>query len=263
MRKMLIVVVSGGVVLAAVIGLVWGSVSSAGRSPSAAVSSASAEKKSAPTPVASSSAPPAATPVPSSSPSRPPSSGVVDPTVVDRGLVPEPITTDPVAYGIAAARALVSFDATRISRDQFAQYISSWFGNDPRYGKNSAVLRDTRARKADVVFDRIIGDTERWNTLAIDKSVLTAVHTGAVKLDGDHVEPTPEEIRSLVKAGFHLVTVELNVTTTGLQGTQPMSITDPLRVTMQINCRKSLPVGDTPQITGDCKIIQYMAEPSL
>jgi hypothetical protein len=274
LRTVSVAVLSGGVVAAAVIGLVWGlalnSTQPAAVEPPSAVSASEdgASENGASEDNASAATPAPSEPAPSASgtaapPATSSSTGFVDASVSDKGLVPEPITSDAVSYGVEAARALVSFDATRVSRDQFAAYITTWLGNDPRYGNNAAVLRDARSRKADVIFTSIIGNSDRWAALGADKSVLTAVPSGEVKLDYDHVDPDPQEIRELIATGFHLVTVPLDVTTTAVQAGQPIAITEPITVTMQINCADSLPVGDTGQVSGDCKIIQYMTEPTL
>jgi hypothetical protein len=188
---------------------------------------------------------------------------VVGLSVAERGLVPEPITSDAVAYGIEAARALVSFDTTQVSRDQFREYIATWVGEDSRYGNDPAELQETRAGKLEVIYNRIIGNSERWTGLGLAKSVLNAVQTGVVKVDYDHVNSQPGEFDELIAGGYHTVTVELDVTTTAVQGGEAMVVTEPLTVSMQINCSASLPVGDTPQVTGDCKIIQYLPEPRI
>lgn len=270
-RNIVTLILCGGLVGGAVVGLVWGAAADVGSArPSAQTDAVSVAPSEAPSPAASAS--PAAAPStsstsapadPSATPAPAVEGAVVDASAVDRGLVPEPVTRDPAAYGIQAARALVSFDTTRVSRDQFRDYIASWVGNDPRYGTDPAVLRDTRARKLDVIDTRIIGDSSRWEELALDKSVITAEPTGVMKVDYDHVEPRPDEIGALVGAGFHLVTVELTVTTTGTQGGQPMAISTPLTVSMQIDCRGSLPVGSTPQVSGDCKVVQFLPKPTI
>jgi hypothetical protein len=272
-KTVIVAALSGGVVALAIVGLIWGVAAGASGTPeSPAAESSTAGVVATGAPAADPTEVPTGTDGPATDGQDPSSAGsssaaraagVVDASVTERGLVAEPITDDPVAYGVEAARALVSFDTTRVSREQFARYISGWLGNDPRYGKDPALLKDARSRKIDVVLSRIIGNSERWTDLGLDKSVLTAVPTGAVTLDYQHVEPSSEEIRTLISGGFHLVTVELNVTTTAVQAGLPISITEPVLVTMQINCTKSLPVGDTPQVTGDCKVIQYMTEPTL
>jgi hypothetical protein len=269
-KTMLVAVLSGGVVAAALVGLLWAVVGNASRSVDSAPPSQSGvaggrSQAGAESGTDTGLQAPTVSVEPSASPTSTvsPSGGTVNPSVSELGLVPEPITTDPVAYGIEAARALVSFDTTRVSRNQFAAYIATWLGNDPRYGRDSALMRDAHARKTDVIFSRIIGNTERWTALGVDKSVLTAVQTGVAKIDYDHVEPDPQEIRTLISSGFHLVTIELNVTTTAVQGGQPIAIIEPLLVTMQINCRGSLPAAKSVQVSGDCKVIQYMTEPTL
>lgn len=87
----------------------------------------------APTPSATTGGTASADPTTSAEPDPDPSDEVVDPTVADRGWTPEPITTDADAYIRAALAAASTFDTTRSTREDWLDYLDTWFTPDTRF----------------------------------------------------------------------------------------------------------------------------------
>ena len=89
---------------------------------------------------------PGSTPVPGSTagagaPSAPeptaPTGVFVDPAATERGWTPEPITTDPEIYIRAALEAASTFDTTKSSREEWLDYLDTWFTPDTRYASDA------------------------------------------------------------------------------------------------------------------------------
>ena len=57
----------------------------------------------------------------------------VDPTAVERGWTPEPITADPETYIRAALESASTFDTTKSTREEWLDYLDKWFTPDTRY----------------------------------------------------------------------------------------------------------------------------------
>lgn len=185
---------------------------------------------------------------------------VVDSTVTERGLVAQPITTDMRQYAVEAAKALVTVDATKVDRTQFKEYIAGWVGYDQRYGTDLSELESVRSDRLNEIYNRLIGDSSRWDLLARDDSVIFGSSTGEIKVDYDHATFDEGSLDDLMAIGLHTITVGLDITTRAEQGGNAIEVVDPLSVSMQIQCRGSYPVPATAQVLGDCTVIRYFPE---
>lgn len=202
---------------------------------------------------ATSSAEPTATP-------GDPRGEVVDSAVTEQGLVAQPITPDMRKYAIEAAKALVTVDSTKVDRTQFKDYIAGWVGYDQRYGTELSELESVRSDRLNEIYNRLIGDTSRWDLLARDNSVIVGAFADDLKVDYDHATFDDGSLDELIAVGLHTITVGLEITTTADQGGNSLEITDPLSVSMQIQCKGSYPVPPTTQAPGDCTVIRYFPE---
>jgi hypothetical protein len=185
---------------------------------------------------------------------------VVDPAVTELGLVAQPITSDIQQYAIEAARALVTVDSTKIDRKEFKEYIAGWVGYDQRYGTDLSELESVRDDRLNEIYNRIIGDSSRWDLLARDDSVLVGRHTGVVRMDYDHATFDEGSLNDLIAIDLHTVTVDLDITTTAEQSGNPIEVVNPLSVSMQIQCEGSYPAPPTTQVPGNCTVIRYFPE---
>ncbi|QAV70030.1 hypothetical protein ESZ53_06030 [Salinibacterium sp. UTAS2018] len=185
---------------------------------------------------------------------------VVDSTVTEQGLVAQPITDDMREYAIEAAKALVTVDSTKVDRTQFKEYIAGWVGYDQRYGTELSELESVRSDRLNEIYNRLIGDTSRWDLLARDNSVIVGAFADDLKVDYDHATFDDGSLDDLIAVDLHTITVGLEITTTADQSGNSLEITDPLSVSMQIQCKGSYPVPPTTQAPGDCTVIRYFPE---
>lgn len=246
-RRWIALIAAALVGLVVVIGVVW----------SLAIA---ASDSSSPQPTESAPGDEESLPADSTGTPRDPQTDVVDPTVTEIGLVAQPITSDLKTYATEAAKAVVTVDATKVDRKGFMDYIAGWVGYDQRYGTDIDELERIREVRLDEIYSEVIGDTARWDSLARDESVLVAEPTGTVKVDYDHVSIQAGSLDESIAGGLHTVTVDLAVETTAEQSGNPIEVTDPLSITMQIQCDGSFPVPPTPQKSGDCTVIRYFSE---
>src|SRR5690349_2598761 len=70
---------------------------------------------------------------PRASGSPQPGDDVVDQSAVSKGWTAEPLTTDAETYARAALEVASTFDTTRASREEWLDYIDTWFTPDTRY----------------------------------------------------------------------------------------------------------------------------------
>lgn len=198
--------------------------------------------------------PPTAAPTPV--PTVVPGGVVVDPTVTERGFLPEPITTDWHAYGIAAALAGSSYDTTRATREQLLQYLASWHTLDPRYDLVSD-QQDALQGKLDELNQRVIVPAAEWSAQAENDVVVTAQQDGAVLVDYDHLSVRPGALDALIAAGYHTVTTSIVADYSGRDATHYQ---ERFTVSVQVLCGGTTPAAGSGQTSADCKLIRFFPE---
>lgn len=247
-RKIVAIVVSAFVVLACVIGLIIGAGLQA------------QNPKPDPT------TPPTAGATVEPSPTQPPAppGSFVDSSVTELGWVPEPITASIKDYGVAAARAITTYDTTLATRKQFLDYLATWHTENGRL--SSAEDREQqRNAYLDELRNRVIIPDKEWTRQALDKTVVTAKAQDPVKIDYDLLGPAPGSLDKLIAGGFHTVTVDLVIKYTMQEPStgEDLSYENRVTVSMQLQCGNSIPVEGSGQRPEDCKLIRFFPEPML
>ena len=189
---------------------------------------------------------------PSASPST--SSGaedLVDPTVADRGWVPEPITEDRDLYIRAALAAAGTFDTQLANRDEWVAWLKTWFTPSPLYeDPNDAA--DQMARYQSELDQSVLLPQATWDDLAADEGRVAANVTGAIEyLDLPETDAVD----------VWTATADVVMTYTRRSGDEESSFQDTVRVTVQVICGgASIPVPGSAQRPGDCKVVRYFDE---
>ena len=115
-RGMLWAVIGGLVLVAGIIAIIVASVLSQS-APTPSPSDSSSQGPNDPSPTAS----------------APQGDEFVDPAAADRGWRPEPITTDAEPYIRAALESASTFDTQKSTREEWLDYLDTWFTPDTRY----------------------------------------------------------------------------------------------------------------------------------
>lgn len=196
-------------------------------------------------------------PEPSNSASSPPEtpgpSAVVDPNAADAGWLPEPITTDPELYARAALAAASTFDTTLGTRDEWLDYLDTWFTPDTRY--TNPVDRAARMKASQLELRQgVVVPQEMWDSIAQQDGRVTAEVPGAVTLTN-----VPED----VSGDMRIATAEAELTFTQSDGSGgEASYLEAVRVSVQVLCGEaSVPTPGTAQQAGHCKVVRYFTEP--
>lgn len=197
---------------------------------------------------------------PSSAPSTEPSSpastapgAVVDPSVSEKGWTPEPITTDAGLYMARALEAAATFDTQKGDRDEWLRYLDSWFTPDTRYttpeDRDAALESSKLELRQSVVFPE-----DDWGSLAQEKGRVTAIVTRTV----DTVS-VPEDASGDMLIG----TADVALTFTRVDGDgAEHSYEEQVRVSVQVLCGlASVPTPGSDQRPGDCKVVRFFPEP--
>ncbi|MGC5225232.1 hypothetical protein ACPW96_21895 [Micromonospora sp. DT81.3] len=189
------------------------------------------------------------TPTPSST-ERP--GDIVDATAEDRGWTPEPITRDAEPYIRAALAAASTFDTTKATRDQWLEYLDSWFTPDTRYDEAD---RPARMRAAQLELRQgVVLPQQEWDSLAAEDGRVVAATAGEV----DFV-PVTEDPSGNMSIGTADVTLTFTRSDGG-DGTT--SYEESVRVSVQVLCGEgSVPTPNSAQQVGDCKVVRYFTEP--
>lgn len=177
----------------------------------------------------------------------------VDPAVSEHGWVPEPITTDPETYIRAALEAASTFDTTLSTREEWLDYLDSWFTPDTRY---TSEVDQKSAMDASQVELRtgVVLPQEEWDSLAREDGRVVA------KTNGDIVYvPVSDDASGDMSIGTSGVT--LTFTRSDGDGGDT-SYDEKVRVSVQVLCGPaSVPTPDSAQRAGDCKVVRYFTEP--
>ena len=203
-------------------------------------------------------------PTPSSSPGRTtadptsttsPTSGadVVDPSASDRGWVPEPVTTDAEAYVRAALAAAGTFDTTKSTYEEWIAYLGTWFTPDTRYTTEADRQAELEAAKLEMRQGVVLPEQE-WDSLAGEDGRMESVATGEVVFS-----PVPQDDSGDMTIGT--ADVSITFTRSDNEGNEN-SYVESTRVSVQVLCGSaSIPVPDSPQQAGDCKVVRFFTEP--
>lgn len=203
-----------------------------------------------PTPEPSDTAAPS---TPPSAPATPPPSDTVDPSVADYGWVPEPITTDADAYIRRALEAAATFDTQLGERDAWLTHLDTWFTPDTRY-TSDADQQDALDLARLILRQAVVLPESDWNSLASEAGRVSAAVDGEI----DYT-PVPEDPSRLMKIGTaDVILTFTRVDSDGVEHTYDERV----RVSVQVLCGgASVPVPDSDQRPGDCKVVRYFPEP--
>ncbi|GAA1645990.1 hypothetical protein GCM10009806_13800 [Microbacterium flavum] len=208
-----------------------------------------------PTPSATSNGTPSADPTTSGEPNPGPDPGgaVVDPTAADRGWTPEPITADADTYIRAALAAASTFDTTKSTREEWLDYLDTWFTPDTRF----TAAADQRAAMTDSQTELrqgVVLPQDEWDSLAGEDGRVVAVVTSDV---------TDVPVTDDGSGDMSIGTADVTLSFTRSDGSGgETSYDDHVRVSVQVLCGSaSVPTPDTDQRSGDCKVVRYFSEP--
>ncbi|TQK17736.1 hypothetical protein FBY40_0213 [Microbacterium sp. SLBN-154] len=178
---------------------------------------------------------------------------VVDESVIKRGLVPEPITTDPETYVRAALAAAGTFDTTKAEYEEWIAYLGTWFTPDTRYASEADRIAELEAAKLEMRQTVVLPEAE-WDSLAGEDGRVSAVTTGDVAFS-----PVPEDQSGDMSSG----TADITITFTRSDGAGgEVSYEEQTRLSVQVLCGEaSVPTPDSSQAAGDCKVVRLLSEP--
>ena len=207
--------------------------------------------QSAPAPIASPTTTSSSGESPTETPGR--ADAVVDPSAVDRGWTPEPITTDPETYIRAALEAASTFDTQASSREEWLAYLDAWFTPDTRYDDpvdQQSVLQASRTEMR----QGIVLPQQEWESLANEDGRVVAATRGPVIFVPVTQDPSGD---------MSIGTADVTLTFTRSDGSGgETSYEEQVRVSVQVLCGPaSVPTPDSGQRAGDCKVVRYFTEP--
>jgi len=182
-----------------------------------------------------------------------PTSQFVDPAASDNGWVPEPITTDAEIYIRAALEAASTFDTTKTTREEWLDFLDTWFTPDTRYTSEADQLAAMEASQVELR-QGVVLPQEEWDSLAGEDGRVVAKATG----DLAYV-PVSDDASGDMSIGTSDVTL-IFTRSDGSGG--ETSYDEQVRVSVQVLCGPaSVPTPDTAQHPGDCKVVRYFTEP--
>ena len=212
------------------------------------VASNLAQREPAPTP-----APDSGSTSPAPTTSEEPAGEFVDPTVSEMGWVPEPITTDADSYVRAALEAASTFDTTKSTREEWLDYLDTWFTPDTRYTSEADQRSAMEASQVELR-QGVVLPQEEWDSLAREDGRVVATATG----DLAYV-PASDDNSGDMSIGTSDVT--LTFTRSDGDGGET-SYEEQVRVSAQVLCGPgSVPTPDSAQRPGDCKVVRFFTEP--
>ncbi len=230
-------------------GLVWavagGLVAVAAVIVAAVVATNSSGDTAAPrTPPTASASPVAPLPTP-----LPDGDAVVDPTVVDSGWVPEPITTDAESYLRAAITAAGTVNTTLSTREDWVAYLDTWFTLDPRLEDADEQAAQTERYQL-TMRDAVVFPQQVWDSLAAQQGRVSAATAGEME-----IMPVPDYPGDDMFIGTtHVVLTFTEADAAGVEA----SYEEQVRVSAQVLCgEESIPTPGSAQAAGDCKLIRY------
>lgn len=200
---------------------------------------------------------PAETPTTSPTSSTPtteaPVGEVVDASVAERGWLSEPITTDREMYIRAALEAAATFDTQKSTREDWLDYLDTWFTTDTRYTSEADQLAAMEASQVELR-QGVVLPQEEWDSLANEDGRVVAAATGDV-----FYVPVTDDVSGDMSIGTSDVTLTF-ARSDGSGG--ETSYEEQVRVSVQVLCGPgSVPTPDSAQRAGDCKVVRYFTEP--
>lgn len=185
--------------------------------------------------------------------SEPPETAFVDPNAEDRGWTPEPITTDADTYIRAALEAASTFDTTKSTREEWLDYLDTWFTPDTRFTSEAdqlAAMADSQTE----LRQGVVLPQEEWDSLAREDGRVVAATSGEIA-----DVPVTDDPSGDMSIG----TAEVTLTFTRSDGSGgETSYDEQVRVSVQVLCgAASVPTPDTDQQAEDCKVVRYFTEP--
>ena len=197
-----------------------------------------------------------ASPDPSASLSPAPTAqpgAVVDADVVEKGWVPEPITTDPDLYIESALEAASTFDTQLSSRDEWLAHLETWFTADTRYTSETDREAALDAALLELRQSVVLPEAD-WESLDSEEGRVVAAIDGGV--DDMPVAEDPS-------GDMHIGTADLTLTYTRVDGDgKEYGFEEQVRVSVQVLCGAgSVPAPGSAQQAGDCKVVRFFTEP--
>lgn len=182
-----------------------------------------------------------------------PEGTVVDPEAVESGWIPEPVTTDPEEYARAAIAAAGTFDTTKSTYEEWIAFLGTWFTEDTRYATAADRQAELDAAKLEMRQGVVLPEQE-WDSLANEAGRMSSVVTGDVAFSNVPQDST---------GAMSIATADVTITFTRSDGSgNEGSYDETARVSVQILCGvDSIPVPDSPQQPGDCKVVRFFTEP--
>ena len=182
-----------------------------------------------------------------------PTGEFVDRTASDNGWVAEPITTDDEIYIRSALEAASTFDTTKSTREEWLDYLDTWFTPDTRYTSEADQLAAMEASQVELR-QGVVLPQEEWDSLAREDGRVVAITRGDIAY-----VPVSDDASGEMSIGTSNVT--LTFTRSDGDGGET-SYEEQVRVSVQVLCGPgSVPTPDTAQQPGDCKLIRYFTEP--
>jgi hypothetical protein len=199
----------------------------------------------------------------------------VYPQVIELGLVPEPITTDPKEYIADAVAAWGTFDTTGgTTIPQWKKYLESWQNvyplvverpaGDPVHFDPPEENPVTRVSPVDhrdlwVIGEAIPGAAVAWTPADWD---LIQSREGKVVTEATSIgKLEPVMGKTLAGLGERETTVEFTQWVTMDDGTdadQDITFTKHGTARITVNCTTTTPAPDSAQRPGDCKIMSVL-----
>lgn len=182
-----------------------------------------------------------------------PTGDVVDASVAERGWIPEPITTDREVYIRAALEAASTFDTQLSTREEWLDYLDTWFTPDTRY--TAEVDQQTAMTESQgLLRQAVVLPQEEWDSLANEDGRVVAATSGDVAY-----VPVTDDASGDMSIGTSDVTL-LFTRSDGSSG--ETSYQEQVRVSVQVLCGPgAVPTPDSAQQAGDCKVVRYFTEP--
>ena len=225
--------VGGVVALAAIAGIVLGSVFRQGSADPAPPSTSAGNPDTKPTGSATQPA------------------DVVDASVAASGWVPEPVTTDPDVYARAALAAASTFDTQLSTRQDWLTYLDSWFTPDTRYATEEDRAEVMAASQLELR-QGVVLPQQLWDSLAAQDGRVVADVPRDLALTG-----VPDDPAGSMRIGT--ADVVLTFTQSGGSGGE-LSFDEVVRVSVQVLCGEgSVPAPGSGQQPGDCKVVRFFS----
>ncbi|WP_019181145.1 hypothetical protein [Microbacterium yannicii] len=156
-------------------------------------------------------------------------------------------------YIRAALEAAATFDTQKSTREEWLDYLDTWFTPDTRY-TSEADQRAAMTESQGLLRQAVVLPKEEWESLASEDGRVVAATTG----DLVYVPVTDD-----TTGDMSIGTSDVTLTFTRSDGSgSETSYEERVRVSVQVLCGPgSVPTPDSAQKAGDCKVVRYFTEP--